>query len=51
VLLDADEAVGAIGPDGQMSEEELIAKLKAEFDAEEFEEEAEDLDAEEEAAR
>jgi DNA polymerase-3 subunit gamma/tau len=51
VLLDADEAVGVIGADGQMSEEELIAKLKAEFDAEEFEEEAEDLDAEEEAAR
>ncbi|HKH13271.1 MAG TPA: DNA polymerase III subunit gamma/tau [Solirubrobacterales bacterium] len=50
VLLDADEAAAAIGGDSELSEEELIAKLKAEFDAEEFDE-AEDLDAEEEAAR
>ena len=50
VLLDADEAADVIGGAGELSEEELIAKLKAEFDAEEFDE-AEDLDAEEEAAR
>jgi DNA polymerase-3 subunit gamma/tau len=50
VLLDADEAVDVIGGEGELSEEELIAKLKSEFDAEEFDD-AEDLDAEEEAAR
>jgi DNA polymerase III subunit gamma/tau len=49
VLLD-DEEVDPAGADSQLSEEELIAKLKAEFDAEEFDE-AEDPDAEEEAAR
>jgi DNA polymerase III subunit gamma/tau len=51
VLLEADDSVDVIGAGGQMSEEELIAKLKAEFDAEEFADEPEDLDAEEEAAR
>jgi hypothetical protein len=50
VELDADEAVDVIGGDAELSEEELIAKLKSEFDAEEFEE-AEDVDAEEEATR
>ena len=50
VLLDAEEAADVIGADEQLSEDELIARLKAEFDAEEFDE-AEDLDAEEEAAR
>src|SRR4051794_23671991 len=49
VLLDADEAVDMVGGEGELSEEELIARLKTEFDAEEFEE-AEDLDAEEEEA-
>jgi len=49
VLLD-DEDAEATGGEAQLSEEELIARLKSEFDAEEFEE-AEDLDAEEEAAR
>jgi len=49
VLLDSDAADPA-GGESQLSEEELIARLKAEFDAEEFDE-AEDLDAEEEAAR
>jgi DNA polymerase III subunit gamma/tau len=48
VLLD-DEEIDAAA-EGQLSEEELIARLKAEFDAEEFDE-ADDLDAEEEAAR
>ncbi len=48
VLLDTDEADA--GGDAQLSEEELIARLKTEFDAEEFDE-AEDRDAEEEAAR
>jgi DNA polymerase-3 subunit gamma/tau len=48
LLLD-DEVVDAAAGDGQLSEEELIARLKAEFDAEEFDE-AEDRDAEEEAA-
>jgi len=48
LLLD-DDAVDAAAGDGQLSEEELIARLKAEFDAEEFDE-AEDRDAEEEAA-
>ena len=50
VELDAEEAIDVIGGGEELSEEELIAKLKAEFDAEEFEE-AEDVDAEEEAAR
>jgi DNA polymerase-3 subunit gamma/tau len=50
VLLDVDEAADVIGGERELSEEELIAKLKSEFDAEEFDE-AEDLDAEEEAAR
>jgi hypothetical protein len=50
VLLDAEEAADVIGADEQLSEDELIARLKTEFDAEEFDE-AEDLDAEEEAAR
>jgi DNA polymerase-3 subunit gamma/tau len=49
VLLDAEE-MDAEDAEGGLSEEELIARLKVEFDAEEFEE-AEDLDAEEEAAR
>jgi hypothetical protein len=49
VLLDAEE-IGAAGPEGQLSEEDLIARLKVEFDAEEFDESG-DLDAEEEAAR
>jgi DNA polymerase III subunit gamma/tau len=49
VLLDAEET-NAADAEGGLSEEELIARLKAEFDAEEFDE-AEDLDAEEEAAR
>jgi DNA polymerase-3 subunit gamma/tau len=45
VLLEGDhEADG--GADGQLSDEELIDRLKVEFDAEEFEE-AEQLDAEE----
>jgi hypothetical protein len=50
VLLDAEEAADVIGADEQLSEDELIARLKAEFDAEEFDE-AEDPDAQEEAAR
>jgi hypothetical protein len=41
--------VDMVGGEGELSEEELIARLKTEFDAEEFEE-AEDLDAEEEEA-
>jgi pantothenate kinase-related protein Tda10 len=49
VLLDADEAADVVGGERELSEEELIARLKTEFDAEEFEE-AEDLDAEEEEA-
>ena len=49
MLLDAEET-NAADAEGGLSEEELIARLKAEFDAEEFDE-AEDLDAEEEAAR
>jgi len=44
VLLD-DEELGGAEAGGELSEEELIARLKAEFDAEEFD------DAEEEAAR
>src|SRR5215211_4517937 len=50
VLLDADEVVDVIGAEGELSEDELIARLKSEFDAEEFDD-AEDVDAEEEAAR
>jgi DNA polymerase III subunit gamma/tau len=50
VLLDAEEAADVIGADEQLSEEELIARLKSEFDAEEFDE-AEDPDTQEEAAR
>jgi len=49
VLLDAEEAADGVGGEGELSEEELIARLKSEFDAEEFEE-AEDLDTEEEEA-
>jgi DNA polymerase-3 subunit gamma/tau len=49
VLLD-DEDAGPGQADTHLNEEELIARLKTEFDAEEFDE-AEDLDAEEEAAR
>jgi len=49
VLLD-EEQISTAGAEGRLSEEELIARLKVEFDAEEFDE-AEDLDAEEEAAR
>jgi DNA polymerase-3 subunit gamma/tau len=49
VLLDAKE-IDVEDAGGGLSEEELIARLKVEFDAEEFDE-AEDLDAEEEAAR
>jgi hypothetical protein len=50
VLLDGDEAADVVDAENQLSEEELIARLKSEFDAEEFEE-AENADAEEEAAR
>jgi DNA polymerase-3 subunit gamma/tau len=49
VLLDADEAADVIGAESELSEEELIARLKSEFDAEEFDD-AEDLDGEEEEA-
>jgi DNA polymerase-3 subunit gamma/tau len=49
VLLDADEAVDVIGGEAELSEEELIAKLKSEFDAEEFDD-ADDRDAEEKEA-
>jgi DNA polymerase III subunit gamma/tau len=49
VLLD-DEDSSSAEAEPQLSEEELITRLKAEFDAEEFDD-AEDLDAEEEAAR
>jgi DNA polymerase III subunit gamma/tau len=49
VLLDEEDTEAATH-EAQLSEEELIARLKTEFDAEEFDE-AEDLDAEEEAAR
>jgi hypothetical protein len=49
VLLDAKE-IDVEDAGGGLSEEELIARLKVEFDAEEFDE-AEDLDPEEEAAR
>jgi DNA polymerase III subunit gamma/tau len=49
VLLESDDVVDVIGGEVELSEEELIAKLKAEFDAEEFEE-TEDHDAEEKEA-
>ena len=49
VLLEADDVVDVVGEKGELSEEELIARLKDEFDAEEFEE-AEDHDAEEKEA-
>ena len=44
VLLEGDQAEG--GAETELSEEELIERLKSEFDAEEFEE-SENLDAEE----
>jgi DNA polymerase III subunit gamma/tau len=49
VLLEADDVVDVVGEKGELSEEELIARLKDEFDAEEFEE-TEDHDAEEKEA-
>jgi DNA polymerase-3 subunit gamma/tau len=49
VLLETEEVVDVVGGDGALSEDELIARLKAEFDAEEFEE-TEDRDAEEKEA-
>jgi len=49
VLLDADEAADVIGGEAELSEDELIARLKAEFDAEEFDD-TEDRDAEEKEA-
>jgi DNA polymerase-3 subunit gamma/tau len=49
VLLEADDVVDVGGEKSELSEEELIARLKDEFDAEEFEE-AEDHDAEEKEA-
>jgi DNA polymerase III subunit gamma/tau len=49
VLLEADDVVDVVGEEGELSEEELIARLKDEFDAEEFEE-TEDRDAEEKEA-
>ena len=49
VLLEADDVLDVVGEKGELSEEELIARLKDEFDAEEFEE-AEDHDAEEKEA-
>ena len=45
VLLEGDPE-GEGGAEAELSEEELIDRLKSEFDAEEFEE-AENLDAEE----
>ena len=45
VLLEGEQE-GEGGAEAQFSEEELIDRLKSEFDAEEFEE-AENLDAEE----
>jgi DNA polymerase III subunit gamma/tau len=45
VLLEADDVVDVVGEKGELSEDELIARLKDEFDAEEFEE-TEDHDAE-----
>ena len=49
VLLEAEDVVDVVGEKGKLSEEELIARLKDEFDAEEFEE-TEDHDAEEKEA-
>jgi hypothetical protein len=49
VLLETEEVIDVIGGEGELSEDELIARLKAEFDAEEFEE-TEDRDAEEKEA-
>jgi DNA polymerase-3 subunit gamma/tau len=49
VLLEADDVVDVVGDKGELSEDELIARLKTEFDAEEFEE-TEDHDAEEKEA-
>jgi len=49
VLLEAEDVVDVVGEKGELSEEELIARLKDEFDAEEFEE-TEDHDAEEKEA-
>ncbi len=49
VLLDADDVVDMVGEESELSEDELIARLKDEFDAEEFEE-TEDRDAEEKEA-
>ncbi len=49
VLLDADDVVDIVGEASELSEEELIARLKDEFDAEEFEE-TEDRDAQEKEA-
>ena len=49
VLLEADAVTDVAGGDSELSEDELIARLKAEFDAEEFEE-TDDRDAEEKEA-
>ena len=49
VLLETEDVVDVVGGEGELSEDELIARLKAEFDAEEFEE-ADDHDAEEKEA-
>jgi len=49
VLLESEDVVDVVGGEGELSEDELIARLKAEFDAEEFEE-ADDHDAEEKEA-
>jgi hypothetical protein len=49
VLLDAEDVADVAGEKRELSEEELIARLKDEFDAEEFEE-SEDHDAEEKEA-
>jgi hypothetical protein len=49
VLLEADDVVDVVGGTGELSEDELIARLKTEFDAEEFEE-TDDHDAEEKEA-
>ena len=49
VLLETEDVIDVIGGEGELSEDELIARLKAEFDAEEFEE-TEDHDAEEKEA-
>jgi hypothetical protein len=48
VLLESEDVVDVVGGEGELSEDELIARLKAEFDAEEFEEA--DHDAEEKEA-